>query len=535
MSAVVNALIAGRYWRLLRGALWAALYALLLALGLGFILWQVSTHIAHDQRAELERVTAVRDAAASALALLQRDATAAPCSRAFLAQMQRVAFLADGLNEFLYAPAGQVACSTSQASFTPPVPLGGVDIAPATATDLSWRIDRDLALIGRPGTTATVAALGDFAVAIPPYTRYEDESLWLRKELVARDARGKVWPIAGDPGLYDTLMSGAKSSWLSRLGTMSSIACDDGGLYCVASQGDLLAWARGWTTILSSVVVLAALFAWICTNNILAWLKRHWSFEARFERGLDARSIVLAYQPIIDLRSDEVVGCEVLARWRDVDGSIVAPQHFIDIVARIGRTAAFTQMVVDRAVAELGARLPSNVRLQVNFNVFACDFDSTRLLHTFANMLGAAPRLVPAVELVEHHEINFEDAQCTIEQLAAAGIKTYIDDFGTGYSSIERVANLAVDGVKLDRSFAMSPPDSVMGRMLVHVVEMIKTTGRAIIVEGVESQARLSLLRATGAVDYVQGYVVSRPLSIDELADFLARGRAAWAVQPVAA
>jgi EAL domain-containing protein (putative c-di-GMP-specific phosphodiesterase class I) len=97
------------------------------------------------------------------------------------------------------------------------------------------------------------------------------------------------------------------------------------------------------------------------------------------------------------------------------------------------------------------------------------------------------------------------------------------------------VAKLAVHGVKLDRSFAMSPPDSVMGRMLVQVIEMIKTSGRLIVVEGVETQARLNLLRSTGLVDCVQGYVISRPLGIDELVAFLRKGRTAWQPRDVAA
>lgn len=127
-----------------------------------------------------------------------------------------------------------------------------------------------------------------------------------------------------------------------------------------------------------------------------------------------------------------------------------------------------------------------------------------------------------AVELVENDEIDFEKAQLAIEDLGRAGIKTYIDDFGTGYSSIERVARLAVHGVKLDRSFAMSPPDSILGWMLVQVLDMIQTSGHLIVVEGVETEARLNLLRATGVVDYIQGYVVWRPVGIDEFVAFLA-------------
>ena len=133
--------------------------------------------------------------------------------------------------------------------------------------------------------------------------------------------------------------------------------------------------------------------------------------------------------------------------------------------------------------------LPADLPLQINFNVFARDFDSETLLRVFSKFAGRESHLTVAVELVESDEIDFEKAQLAIEELGRAGIKSYIDDFGTGYSSIERVARLAVHGVKLDRSFAMSPPDSVLGRMLVQVIDMIKTSGHLIVVEGVETEA----------------------------------------------
>ena len=317
--------------------------------------------------------------------------------------------------------------------------------------------------------------------------------------------------------------------------TVRATTCDEQQLHCVSSQANLLGWARDWFAILASTIILAALFAWICAANIVVFLKSYWSFEARFLRRLDAKSIAVAYQPIIDVQSNAVTGVEALARWVDVDGTTVGPQQFIDIVARTGRTTEFTQLLVDRAFTELDEQLPSAQVLEINFNVFACDFEASKLLKIFSRFLGQPQRCRVAVELIEFHDIDFDEAQRTVVALADAGIRTYIDDFGTGYSSIERVARLAVHGVKLDRSFAMSPPDSIMGRMLVQVIEIIKTSGRAIIVEGVETIGCLNLLRSTGLVDYVQGYVIARPLSINELGAFLRRGGAPWTAREAAA
>jgi hypothetical protein len=192
MSALVSAFIAGRHQRLLLAALWGTLLSILLGMGYGFIVWQVSSSIRRDQDAELGRIAEIRGNVVFALQKLQQDATAPPCSRDFLAQKQRIAFIPDGLNEFLYAPNGLAECSTSQPKFESPVPLGAPDIEGSGPNDPSLRMDRDLGSIGRAGTTGTIAELGAFAVAIPPYTRYQNDATWLKKELVAVGPNGKV-------------------------------------------------------------------------------------------------------------------------------------------------------------------------------------------------------------------------------------------------------------------------------------------------------------------------------------------------------
>jgi sensor c-di-GMP phosphodiesterase-like protein len=413
MSALVSAFIAGRYQRLLLAMLWGALLAALLGIGYGFIVWQVTSSIGRDQRAELARITEIRRNAVYALQKLKQEATTPPCSPDFLAVMQRVAFLPDGLNEFLYAPNGRVECSTSRPKFETPVPLGAPDVDSSGANAPSLRIDRDLASIGRSGTMGTIAQLGAFAVAIPPYTRYQNDATWLKKELVALGPHGKVWSIAGDRGLYHRLSSSADVA--GRPTTIASTLCDDERLYCVASRADLFAWARDWAPILSSIAVLAALFAWVCATNIIGWLSRYWSFEARFNRHLDTKSVLVVYQPVLDLRSGKISGCEVLARWRDIDGTIVAPSRFIEIVERTGRTEEFTRLVADRAYEELSACLPSATRLQVAFNVFACDLDSAKLLAIYSRFLDGDRRFEPAIELVESHDIDFEAAERAID------------------------------------------------------------------------------------------------------------------------
>ncbi|MBI1648865.1 EAL domain-containing protein [Hyphomicrobium sulfonivorans] len=527
MSAIARALVSGHHQRLLRFLLWCGIFGAMLLVGYGFILWQVSSLMHQRQQEELQRTSAVHQNAIRTLRLLNDNVTGIPCSQQFRMQMLRVAFLPDGLNEFLYAPDGRVQCSTSQIAFNPPISLGQTDVVIPGPNHISWRIQRNLEPIGLSGAIGSIAQLGNYAVAIPPYAKKAQDLPWLKSELVAVSA-DKSWHLAGKRGLYAGFKDPKPQTWNARLSTLSSETCDEYGLHCVASKADLFGWANSAITILASTVVLTALFAWILANNILSWLRNYWSFEARFLRCLNAETIAALYQPIIDLKSDKITAIEVLARWKDVDDTLVSPAKFIDIVAKSGRTAEFTQLIADRAFDELMREPLSDDVLEINFNVFACDFDCQRILKIFSKFLEQSDRFCLAIELIEFHEIDFDKAQATIEALSAHGVRTYIDDFGTGYSSIERVARLAVDGVKLDRSFAMSPPDSIMGRMLVQVIEMVKLSDRSIIVEGVETQARLELLRSTGMVEFVQGYGISPPVNIAAMRKLLADDNPIW-------
>ena len=117
MSALANVFISIRHSSFFLGALWLALFLGFLAVGYCFVLLQVVGEVRRDHDAELGRIADTRRSAMSALRMLKHDATGSPCSSDFLAQMRRVAFLPDGLNEFLYAPNGVVKCSTSQSAF----------------------------------------------------------------------------------------------------------------------------------------------------------------------------------------------------------------------------------------------------------------------------------------------------------------------------------------------------------------------------------------------------------------------------------
>jgi sensor c-di-GMP phosphodiesterase-like protein len=527
MGRLAAFMISNSHRRLRQVSIWLLFFSLML-FGAG---WIGMEQLAQNMRVEIARSLqtygSLRGNIVSIFDTMSAELTAEPCSVDFSNAMRRIAFLPDGISELLYAPGGTVLCGGSAGTLNTPLDLGAPDIAPSDAFGISLWIDRPLDAIGLDGVMGTIAGRGVFALAIPPqFLPAHTGPDWMKQELVYRvGAQGWIHR-AGEIGIHDAALLAPHFALLSLLaGEVYLFACDDADEHCVAGQTSILAMAAQRAGAIALVVgALAVLAAWLA-QQVCGVLERHWTFEARFLRQFNKGGLICAYQPLLNLHNEQITGCEILARWRDVDGTIVLPDQFLPIVENHNLTERFTSMVVAAAHADLARHLPENVRLQLNFNIFPRDLDAARLIPVFAPFLAPDSRFVPVVELVETAEVNPETAQLEVDKLRQVGIGVYIDDFGAGYSSMRNLACLAVDGVKLDRSFAMAADDSVMVRMLDHAIDLVHASGRALVVEGVETPERLDALKAGGRVDFAQGYGIARPLTIEAFAAFIAEYR----------
>lgn len=453
---------------------------------------------------------------------MHAELTSEPCTAAFDGQLRRIAFRPDGLNEFLFAPGGIARCSASFGRFGTPVDLGQADIVDLGKRGLMLWMDRDLGFLGLPGERGTIVLQEPHAAIVPPQKVDLAAADWLALEAVLATKDGRSWHRGGAEGVYaESVALAAAGTSVLTSGTLHVVECDDHGQHCVAATAELAAVARHAGARLVVALLVAIIIAAAITGQVRRMIAHYWSFAARFCRHLNADSIVCAYQPVMNLDTGEITGCEVLARWRDLDGSLVFPDRFIGIVERQNLTMRFTELVAQRACMELSEHIPAGKHLQVNFNIFPRDLDCARLAGAYSGFTSRPDRFDVVLEIIESDAIP-ANAQRQIEALRRHGIKTYIDDFGTGYSNMQNLAALSVDGVKLDRAFAMAPENSMMAQMLRHAIEMIDATGRTMVVEGVETAERLALLRNMHArIDFVQGYFISRPLDAAAFAEFL--------------
>jgi sensor c-di-GMP phosphodiesterase-like protein len=531
MASLLGLFISQTHQRAVFLSLWAATFVATMTLLATITLHQVGERMLAEAMVTLDQADKRREQLLIAFDTLDAQLTAAPCSDEQLAQMRKVAFSPDDFSEFLYAPDGVARCSGNAGVFPEPVDLGEPNIATRDTVGYSVWLDRPLDFAGLPGLTGTVVVRGDFGIIVPP--RVPVQVAWLEEEVVRVTEDGWIHR-SGQTGLYETVLAVQRSGALFPVkdGAFHLLACDSMGGTCVATRAHIAnLFVLGGNILFVGVAVALLISAWVA-GRIHSLFRRYWALEARFRRTFGRDTIFCVYQPIIEVATGEVAGCEVLVRWRDLDGTVATPDRFLPLIERHEMTMQLTTLVVERAAAELSASLPTGLHLQVLFNIFPRDLDSRRLADVFAPFDPFRDRFDLIVELVENDQVRIDTAQREIEALRARGIRTYIDDFGAGYSNIANLAALSVDGVKLDRAFAMSPDGSLMAQLLSNIIDMIHTSGRAIVVEGVETAERLETIRATGRVDYAQGYYISHPLEIGQLQTFIASRERMAAAKP---
>lgn len=527
MSKLSRLLVSDRYQRLRPAVVWTVAFLLTLALAGAVGAVRIDRSIETAARKSLSPYVKLNEDFGATLAMLHAEVTAPPCTPEFRSQLRKVAYRPDGFNEFLYAPDGKVHCTINVDRFDPPLRLGKPDFVSPDNSTRVW-IDRSLSFLGLDGLTGSVALNDPFAIILPAQTIPLENPAWMRSEIILLAANGGWWHRGGETGIYARVRDtgGVIGDLSFSGGVLHRLVCVPGGVHCAATEASLAAIAADNASLIVLALLLAAAVAQAVASLVNRFIGNYWSFEARFRRHLDADTIRCVYQPILDLRTGRIACCEVLARWADIDGTVAMPDRFIPVVERHGLGEMFTRLVIGRACSELSTHIPPDRQLEVTFNIFPRDLDAKWLRRALAVFDAVPGRFVLGVEIVENDTLDPHKARAEIEALRQAGIRTYIDDFGSAYANIHMLAELPVEGVKLDRTFARAPDDSLLANLLRHAIEMIRATGRKIIVEGVETASRLALLK-TADVDRVQGYYISPPLEIEAFAEFLAHYRSA--------
>ena len=249
--------------------------------------------------------------------------------------------------------------------------------------------------------------------------------------------------------------------------------------------------------------------------------------KARRTLELDMRQAIvdggfeIHYQPVVNLRNHEVVGCEALLRWRHPERGMISPADFIPIAEETGLICEIGDWVLATACAE-AMNWPPNIRLAVN--VSPVQFRSHAFSLKVANVLAttglSASRL--ELEITEAVLIRDDDAALNLLQhLRNIGVRIALDDFGTGYSSLSYLRRFPFDKIKIDRCFVDGITDSDGASAIVQaVINIANAQNMTTTAEGIETEPQREMLRDLGCTE-MQGFLFSRPLPVEQIRTLL--------------
>jgi sensor c-di-GMP phosphodiesterase-like protein len=334
--------------------------------------------------------------------------------------------------------------------------------------------------------------------------------------------------LAGEEGLFTQAQALAAAPYGLN---MTAFACSDPAvsIACVVSISTLSsALSHQGTTIV--LALLLSMMVGLAASRAVRHIQQHRaSVRGRIVRGVKKKSgFFCLYQPIVEMDSGQIIGCEVLARFEDSIGPLY-PDVFIPMIEKANLTWPFTQQIIGQALASLGPLCKERPDFKVSVNFYPKDLQERHLgrISDDKALCAAARDGMPVnCEILETGIGEAEDLTPVIAFLHQQGFTVAIDDFGTGYSNLSQLSLIDAEYLKIDKSFVQGlnrQEASVRSSLVPHILEIAKIVKIDVIAEGIETKEHLDVLRGMG-VRYGQGFLFSRPVPLEELVDLVQRG-----------
>ncbi|MFD1252167.1 putative membrane protein YjcC [Devosia equisanguinis] len=249
----------------------------------------------------------------------------------------------------------------------------------------------------------------------------------------------------------------------------------------------------------------------------LAYVRRSRVPAFGLERAIGRNEIKPYYQPVINLRTGELVGCEVLCRWEKRNGQTVPPGAFIDYAEATGLAIPMTLSLMQQVKNDLSELCKTLPDMKIAINLFEGHFRDSGIVEDVQAIFTNSPigfhQLV--FEITERRPLgNSAATTSVISGLHALGSRLAMDDVGTGHSNLAYLATLGVDIIKIDRIFVdMIKPGTTQVPVLDGLIAMGKDLDCEIVAEGVETEEQALYLRAHGVL-HAQGYIFAPALKV---------------------
>lgn len=243
---------------------------------------------------------------------------------------------------------------------------------------------------------------------------------------------------------------------------------------------------------------------------------------AELSSAIKNKEMVPFYQPIIDVKTGNIIGAEALVRWINPQRGMVSPLDFIPLAEENGMIIPIGAQILTQACVDTVSRINSGLwskDFHMHVNLSVCQLTQDNFLQELESILEEThmPANNLTLELTESRLVNHDNCTLnTMQKIRDLGIQIAIDDFGTGYSSLAYIHKLPFDVLKVDRSFIKDlTADNINSSIAAAVYNMTRGFDITLVAEGIETQEQAELLAGL-KYDHAQGFLYSRPLPLSE-------------------
>lgn len=244
------------------------------------------------------------------------------------------------------------------------------------------------------------------------------------------------------------------------------------------------------------------------------------NLETAIEDGLARNEFYVAYQPIMDANTNQVVSVEALLRWENEERGAVPPDVFIPIAERSKLIQKLGDFVIDTVCRDFEATTPHTVSI----NLSPSQLNASNICHHYVDKLmdaGLTPSQIE-IELTEAVLVeDFERARERLVSFSEAGFKLNLDDFGTGFAGMGYLHQIPFDKIKIDKSFVRSIGKGDGSNKMLQAMSLLgDALKKDLVAEGVETESQASMLKLLG-FRFMQGWNFGRPMTINALRQHL--------------
>ena len=241
---------------------------------------------------------------------------------------------------------------------------------------------------------------------------------------------------------------------------------------------------------------------------------------------LENNLLEVFYQPVFNVKKNEIVGVEALCRWFHVEQGSIPPDNFITLAEQAGLINDLTYWVLEQSVNQLMQWHKINSELTVAVNISVYSFRDKTFVSRIREVLErySFPYRKLTLEITEGAMMdNPLQAVEVLSELQSMGINLAVDDFGTGYSSMAYLKNLPINELKIDKSFVIGlDTDSSNEAIVRSTIDLAHNLGLRVIAEGVETQQTWDLLNDLEC-DVAQGFHMGKPVSSGDIEKIISR------------